>query len=192
MTAPSAPIETSLIETSPSPHPPRRRWSIYGRSWSLKRRVVTAAAIVTAVIVVMIILSVVPANQTFSGWGMDRREPCEGPCPNPPPVSYGGQALVTLPSNVVITLNWQASESPIEFSVCLAGPAPPMAGGVGCMTATTGNSTLCDNHGISGTCSFSSNAMVYLFSWGGQPANGTSQRVSWSGSYSAPVLWWFD
>jgi hypothetical protein len=185
MTQPIATYEASLVETDHSPRPPRRRWPIYGKRWSLKLKLLIVIVVAAAVIVTMVVLSVVPVKQSFNGGGTSYL--CGG-CGKTPNATYEGHYIISLPSNVNITLNWRAEKSPVEFNICLAGPSPVPANGPGCLPTTTGSSTFCVSYGMSGSCSFSSNVMVYLFFWEG----GGAQQISWSGSYTAPYLWWFD
>jgi hypothetical protein len=96
------------------------------------------------------------------------------------PGIWGGFVSVSFPNHAAVTINWQSTNiSPVDFWLYTDTQSPVFAYGMG--------NLVCDENGGSGICRFISD---------GQPCginvvdegNMTKIGVTYSGSYSAPLL----
>ena len=87
---------------------------------------------------------------------------------------YFGYTTTNFPSGSDVTINWQSTSSSwVEFSIFSDGNL---------------NGGGCSQDGTSGSCSFTSQGGTYSFALSDGDASQTVETVTWSGSYTAPML----
>jgi hypothetical protein len=125
--------------------------------------------ILAVILIVVVALFVIPFSHGFSG--IVSTSYCSGCGPS----YYVGSGSQTFPTGSAVTLSWQCTSTcVVSFSVFSL--SAPLSGDV------------CDQTSIGGSCSFTASAGTYtIFVEDTEESQGVL-IVSYSGSYTAPVL----